>query len=138
MSPDWVTFSPFLIGTTTGPVKGHPERFSEFTHVTSPMLESVFVRKDQSDCLAFNYSSSHPGHRLPYLYSLAIGLSRGIRGADKSVLEVLLDLLEAPDEQQGTVNIKRISDPNVLTVNVLRRTLPRRPEQVVAEANLQT
>ena len=94
------------------------------------MLESVFVREDQPDCLAFNCSSSHLGHRLLYLYSLAIGLSRGIREASQSVLEVLLNLLEAPDERQGTANIKRISNPNALTVDTLRRTLPRRPEQL--------
>ena len=74
---------------------------------------------------------------MPYLYSLAIPLSRGIGETGRDPLEVLL-FLRTSGEQRRNADIERILDTNTLALNVLGRTLSRGPEQVVTDAGLRT
>jgi len=147
---------------SAGPVRDDPQCLSEYIHVTAAVLEAALVRESLpgvqelrhyldrwgvqtivspsffTDGLAFNISCKDLDHRLPYLYSLAIALSRGIGGTGQNPLEVLR-LLSTSDEKRGNAAaIERTLDTNTLAVNVLRRTLPRRAEPAIAEADVRT
>ena len=142
------------------PLKDDPRCLSEYIHVTAAVLEAVLVRESLpgvqelrrhidrwavrvsplffTDGLAFNFSRNNPDHRLPYLYSLAIALSRGIGGTGHNSLEVLRLLSTSGEKRGNAAAIEKMLDTNTLAVNVLRRTLPRRTEPVIADADVQT
>ena len=138
-----------------GSVRDDPKCLSEYIHVTAAMLEAVLARENHpgvpdwrhyidrrvvraiiptsffTDRFAFDYSRDHPDHRLPYLYSLAIALSRGIGGTGQNPLGVLL-LLRTSDGRKGNAAVERVLDTNILVVTILRRALSR----VLTEAEL--
>jgi len=170
-----------------GPVKDDPKCLCEFIHATAAMLEAVLAKENPlgvpdwrsyidriamptivsplffTDRVAFDHSRENPDYRLPYIYSLAIALSRGIVGAGQSPLEVL-HLLGTPGEQRGNAANEGKLDPNAcnkealppsgelrkpvtdektldistLVVSVLRRTLSRRAEPAITGVELET
>ena len=76
-----------------------------------------------TDPAAFDHSDRHPDHRLPYLYSLAIVLSRGVEVPE---LSRVLRWLGAPGEQKGDAAIESILDTNTLVVTVFRLAIASR------------
>jgi hypothetical protein len=153
------TRSETIVSLYPGLVKDYPECLPEFIHVTAAALEAVLAREIHpgalelghhrvvqniispsffTDHLAFDFSSSHPDYRLPYLYSLAIAHSREILGTGQNPPEVLL-LLRTSGEKRGSADVERVLDTNILAINVLKHTLPHQvPRRVVAEADLRT
>jgi len=140
-------------------VKNNPECLSGFIHATAAVLEAVLsgesrpgVRDLQYDVSrrvvrstvapsyftdrhAFDLSNGRPDHRLPYLYSLAIALSREIKGTGRDPLEVL-DFLRPSGEKQANADIERNLDTGILVVNVLGRALSRQPEPAELRTHL--
>ena len=138
-----------------GPVKDDPKCFSGYIHTIAAALEAVISRESYpgmsgegvftftrvwrsivptsffTDRLPFEYSRDHPDCRLPYVYSLAIVISCGMRRAGHDPLEVLL-LFSTSDGQKGNAAVGRILDTNILVVTILRRALSR----VLTEAEL--
>ena len=127
-----------------GPVKDDSRCLLKYIHVAAAALESILSRENRpgvpdfryfvdrrvaqtivhpsffTDRLAFDYSLAHPDYRLPYLYSLVIALSCGVRGTEHNPLEVLR-LLRTSDGLKGNAAIERILDTNTLVATSLRR-----------------
>jgi len=144
----------------TGIMRDYPECLPEFIHMAAAALEAVFVKENYpgvppdlrlfmsrrivrnivptgffTDGHAFNLSRDNPVHRLPYLYSLAIALSREVGGDELNPLEVT-HLFRTLGEQRENTAVERILDTNVLVVAVLKLALSHRPEPVFTEVEL--
>ena len=138
-------------------VKNDPECLSGFIHATAAVLETVLAWETRPGVLDWRYHTSRkvvqsivaPSYftdqqafdlsndSLPYLYSLAIALSRGIERNGRDPLEVLY-FLRAPGKPQTNTNIERTLDTGILVVNVLRRTLSRQLEPAELQTHLDT
>ena len=143
-----------IVSLYAGPVKDDPKCLSGYIHAIAATLEAAIARERHpglpdwrvltysrvaraivptsffTDRLAFNYSRDHPDYRLPYVYSLVIALSCGIRGIEHDLLELLL-LLRTSDGRKGDAAVERILDTNILVVTILRRG-----SRVLTEAEL--
>ena len=135
------------------PVREAPECIRGFLHANAATLETVLATDDQfgawirrfgpdhrgarhivssssfTNDAIFNFVHDNPRYRLPYLYSLAITLSRGAAGNVPKPLEVL-GLLMVPGQDPSD---DRILDTNVLVVAVLKFILPRQSRLRISE-----
>ena len=116
-----------------------------FLHANAATLEAVLDDPGHRSARHIVSSSSftnrtictfvhdNPHYRLPYLYSLAITLSHGVKGNVPNPPE-LFGLLMVPGNDPSDDRIDRILDTNVLVVTVLNVILPRQPQSRIAES----
>ena len=135
-------------------VRGDPECIKGFLHANAATLETVLYVDSQfgawirrlgpdhrgakhvvssslftNDAIS-NFVRENPYYRLPYLYSLAIALLRGVRENVPKPPE-LFELLVAPGQD---LSEDRILDTNALVVTTLRLALPRQSQPRTTES----